>query len=192
MSENLRAVGIAAQLAEEDKKRLEAYAKSLKVHKELSNLPSDLAQKQYGKLTPDQQKSLPEQYGNEDPVVKPDRGFLGTAWHYTGGAVLGAAKEVGKDILGGLGNVSDFSTRLYRTIAIAGDQNVDLNKAWDIANDKGDKVFSPNRIERAKELFSEDAVAIAMRIAAGEDQGKILKEATPEQKKYLTLYETDL
>jgi hypothetical protein len=189
MSENLRAVGTAAQLAEEDKKRLEAYAKSLKVHKELSNLPSDLARKQYAKLTPDQQKSLPEQYGNEDPVVKPDRGFLGTAWHYTGGAVLGAAKEVGKDILGGLGNVSDFSTRLYRTIAIAGDQNVDLNKAWDIANDKGDKVFSPNRIERAKELFSEDAVAIAMRIAAGEDQGKILKEATPEQKKYLALYD---
>ena len=189
MSENLKAIGIAAQLAEEDKKRFEAYAKSLKVHKELSNLPSDLAQKQYAKLTPDQQKSLPEQYGNEDPVVKPDRGWLGTAWHYTGGAVLGAAKEVGKDLLGGLANVSEFSTRLYRTIAIAGDQNVDLNKAWDIANDKGDKVFSPNRIERAKELFSEDAVAIAMRIAAGEDLGKILKEATPEQKKYLTLFD---
>ena len=28
-----------------------------------------------------------------------------------------------------------------------------------------------------------------MRIAAGEDQGQILKEATPEQKKYLALYD---
>jgi len=189
MPDNLKAVGTAAQLAEEDKKRLEAYTKSLKVHKELSNLPTDLAQRQYAKLTPDQQKSLPEQYGNEDPLVKPDRGFLGTAWHYTGGAVLGAAKEAGKDILGGLSNVSDFSTRLYRTVAIAADQNVDLNKAWDISNDKGDKVFSPTRIEKAKLRFSEDAVAIAMRIAAGEDQGQILKEATPEQKKYLGLYD---
>ena len=186
---DLNAVATAAQLAEQDKKRLEAYTKSLKTHKELSNLPSDLAQKQYGKLTPAQQKSLQEQYGNEDPVTKPDRGWLGTAWHYTGGAVLGAAKEVGKDILGGLGNVSDFSTRLYRTVAIAADQGVDLNKAWDISNDKGDKVFSPGRIEKAKLRFTEDAVTIAMRIAAGEDPGKIVKEATPEQQKYLALYD---
>ena len=76
---DLNAVATAAQLAEQDKKRLEAYTKSLKTHKELSNLPSDLAQKQYGKLTPAQQKSLQEQYGNEDPVTKPDRGWLGTA-----------------------------------------------------------------------------------------------------------------
>jgi hypothetical protein len=186
---DLNAVATAAQLAEQDKKRLEAYTKSLKTHKELSNLPPELAQKQYAKLTPAQQKSLQEQYGNEDPITKPDRGWLGTAWHYTGGAVLGAAKEVGKDILGGLSNVSDFSTRLYRTVAIAADQGVDLNKAWDISNDKGDKVFSPGRIEKAKLKFSEDAVAIAMRIAAGEDQGKILKEATPEQQKYLALYD---
>jgi hypothetical protein len=186
---DLNAVATAAQLAEQDKKRLEAYTKSLKTHKELSNLPSDLAQKQYGKLTPAQQKSLQEQYGNEDPVTKPDRGWLGTAWHYTGGAVLGAAKEVGKDILGGLGNVSDFSTRLYRTVAVATTQGVDLNQAWDIANDKGDKVFNPGRIEKAKLKFSEDAVAIAMRIAAGEDPGKIVKEATPEQQKYLALYD---
>ena len=186
---DLNAVATAAQLAEQDRKRLEAYTKSLKTHKELSNLPPDLAQKQYGKLTPDQQRSLEEQYGNEDPVTKPDRGWLGTAWHYTGGAVLGAAKEVGKDILGGLGNVSDFSTRLYRTVAVATTQGVDLNQAWDIANDKGDKVFNPGRIEKAKLKFSEDAVAIAMRIAAGEDPGKIVKEATPEQQKYLALYD---
>jgi hypothetical protein len=186
---NLNAVATAAQLAEQDKKRLDAYTKSLKTHKELSNLPSDLAQKQYSKLTPAQQQSLQQQYGNEDPITKPDRGWLGTAWHYTGGAILGGAKELGKDILGGLNNVSDFSTRLYRTAMIAGEQGVDLNQAWDIANDKGDKVFSPGRIEKAKEKFSADAVAVAMRIAAGEDQGKILKEATPEQKKYLALYD---
>ena len=186
---DLNAVATAAQLAEQDRKRLEAYTKSLKTHKELSNLPPDLAQKQYGKLTPDQQRSLEEQYGNEDPVTKPDRGWLGTTWHYTGGALLGGLKEVGKDILGGLGNVSDFSTRLYRTVAIAADQGVDLNKAWDISNDKGDKVFSPGRIEKAKLRFTEDAVTIAMRIAAGEDPGKIVKEATPEQQKYLALYD---
>ena len=189
MADNLSAAAYAAKLAEEDRKRVEAYSKSLKTHKELTSLPPDLAQKQYSKLTPAQQASLTQQYGQEDPVEKPDEGWLSTAWNYTGGALLKAAKEAGKDLLGGLQNVSDFSTRLYRTAAIAVDQQVDLNEAWDISNDKGDKVFSPGRIERAKELFDPNAVAVAMRIAAGEDQGKILAEATPEQLKYLKLHD---
>jgi hypothetical protein len=185
MADNISSAAYAAKLAEEDRKRVEAYNKSLKTHKELTNLPPDLAKQQYAKLTPAQQKSLTQQYGNEDPTEKPDQGWLSTAWNYTGGQVVSA---LGKG-LAGLQNVSDFSTRLYRTVAIAADQQVDLNEAWDIANDKGDKVFSPNRIDRAKELFDTNAVEIAMRIAAGEDQGKILKEATPEQRKYLKLYD---
>jgi hypothetical protein len=185
MADNISSAAYAARIAEEDRKKVEAYNKSLKVHKELTNLPPDLAKRQYGKLTLAQQKSLPQQYGNEDPAVKPDEGWLSTAWNYTGGAVI---KALGMG-LEGLQNVSDFSTRLARTALIAGDQGVDLNEAWDIANDKGDKVFSPGRIDRAKQLFDPNAVAIAMRIAAGEDQGKILKEATPEQIKYLKLYD---
>jgi hypothetical protein len=189
MADNLTSAAYAAKLAEEDRKKIEAYNKSLKAHKELTSLPPDLAQKQLAKYTPAQQASLKQQYGNEDPIEKPDQGWLSTAWNYTGGAILNAAKEAGKDLLGGLQNVSDFSTRLARTALIAGDQQVGLGEAWDIANDKGDKVFSPGRIERAKELFDPNAVAVAMRIAAGEDQGKILKEATPEQAKYLQLYD---
>ena len=189
MADNLSSASYAAKLAAEDKKKLEAFNKSLKAHKELTNLPPELAQKQFSKYTPAQQASLQQQYGNEDPVQKQDQGWLSTAWNYTGGAILGGLKEAGKDLLGGLQNVSDFSTRVARTVLIAGDQQVDLNEAWDIANDKGDKVFSPGRIERAKELFDPNAVTVAMRIAAGEDQGKILKESTPEQAKYLALYD---
>ena len=185
MADNISSAAYAARLAAEDRKRVEAYNKSLKAHKELSNLPPELAKKEYAKLTPTQQKSLTEQYGNEDPAVKPNQGWLSTAWNYTGGAVVDV---LGKG-LAGLQNVSDFSTRLYRTVAIAGDQGVDLNEAWDIANDKGDKVFSPGRIERARELFDTNAVDVALRIAAGEDQGKILAESTPEQRKYLKLHD---
>ena len=185
MADNLSSASYAAKIAAEDKKKLDAFNKSLKAHKELTNLPPELAQKQYAKYTPAQQASLKQQYGNEDPVQKPDQGWLSTAWNYTGGAV---GDLLGKG-LAGLQNVSDFSTRIARTVLIAGDQGVDLNDAWDIANDKGDKVFSPGRIDRAKELFDPNAVAVAMRIAAGEDQGKILKEATPEQAKYLALYD---
>jgi hypothetical protein len=185
MADNISSAAFAAKLAAEDRKRVEAYNKSLKAHKQLTSLPPDLAKKQYSKLTPAQQASLNQQYGNEDPVDKPDQGWLSTAWNYTGGQVVSA---LGKG-LAGLQNVSDFSTRLYRTAAIAVDQGVDLNDAWDIANDKGDKVYSPSRITRAKELYDVNAVTIAMRIASGEDQGKILAEATPEQIKYLKLYD---
>jgi hypothetical protein len=185
MADNISSAAYAAKLAEEDRKRVEAYSKSLKIHKGLTSLPNDLAQQQYAKYTPAQQASLKQQYGTETPVEKPDEGWLSTAWNYTGGAVISA---LGKG-LAGLQNVSDFSTRLARTVLVAGDQKVNLNEAWDIANDKGDKVFSPGRIERAKELFDPTAVDIAIRIASGEDQGRIIAEATPQQLKYLKLHD---
>jgi len=182
MADNLTSAAYAAKLAAEDRKRIEAYNKSLKTHKELTNLPPNLAKQQYAKLTPAQQESLKQQYGNEDPVVKPDQGWLSTAWNYTGGAVLGAAKELGKDILGGLSNVSDFPLRLYRTALIAGDQNVDLNKAWDIANDKGDNVFSPNRIEKAKKQYGSDRISLAMRVSKGDKLSDIIATGTDAEK----------
>jgi hypothetical protein len=185
MADNISSAAYAAKLAAEDRKRVEAYSKSLKAHKQLTSLPNDLAQQQYAKYTPTQQASLKQQYGTETPVEKPDEGWLSTAWNYTGGAVVDL---LGKG-LAGLQNVSDFSTRLARTVLVAGDQKVNLNEAWDIANDKGDKVFSPGRIERAKELFDPTAVDIAIRIASGEDQGRIIAEATPQQLKYLKLYD---
>lgn len=183
MAQNLNAAAIAAQLAEQDRKKIEAYQKALTTHKNLSNLPPDLAKEQAAKLTPAQQTSLSNTFGNEDPVVAPKRSPLGTAWHYTGGQV---AKGLGLG-LAGLGNVSDFMTRLYRTGAIAVAEDLSLEEAWDEANDKGDKKFNSGRIEDARLKYGNDAVAIAMRFAAGEDQGKILKEATAGQIKYVKL-----
>jgi hypothetical protein len=75
---------------------------------------------------------------------------------------------VGGKTLAGLGNISDAMTRGYRTAAIAIDQDVSLGSAFRIANDKGDKVFSPGRIGDAKARWGVEAVDIAMRIAAGE------------------------
>jgi hypothetical protein len=56
------------------------------------------------------------------------------------------------------------------------------------ANDKGDKKFNSDRIEDARLKYGNDAVTIAMRIAAGEDQGKILKEATEDKRNTFSLY----
>ena len=110
MSQNLNAAAIAAQLAEQDKKKIQAYQKALSVHKTLNNLPPDLAKEQAAKLSPAQQASLPNTFGNEDPAIKPERSLLGTAWHYTGGAVGDALGYTGSHLYNGLINISDFST----------------------------------------------------------------------------------
>jgi len=181
MSQNLNAAAIAAQLAEQDRKKIEAYQKALSVHKSLNKLPSDLAKEQAAKLPPGQLKSLETTFGNEDPTVTLKRSPLETAWHYTGGQIV---KGLGMG-LAGLQNVSDLTTRLYRTGVIAAQEDLSLEDAWEEANDKGDKKFNSDRIEDARLKYGNDAVTIAMRFAAGEDQGKILKEATEEQKKYV-------
>lgn len=187
MADNLKAAAFAAGLSPSENQKIDSFSKALAVHRELSNLPPAVANKKYNSLTPDQQKNLQQNFGNEDPTVKPKRGWLGTAWHYTGGALGNAIGYTGSHILAGLGNVSDVMTRGWRTVQIAGEQGVDLGKAWDIANDKGDKVFSPDRISDAKQKFGVDAVEIAMRIASGENSSKIMATATPEQIKYLQL-----
>jgi hypothetical protein len=181
MSQNLNAAAVAAQLAEQDRKKIEAYQKALSVHKNLNKLPTDLAREQAAKLPPGQLRSLETTFGNEDPAVTPKRSPLETAWHYTGGYV-GRTLAAG---LAGLQNVSDFTTRVYRTAAIAAQEDLSLEDAWEEANDKGDKKFNSDRIEDARLKYGNDAVTVAMRIAAGEDQGKILKEATEGQKKYV-------
>jgi hypothetical protein len=187
MSESLKAAAYAAGLTPEQRKKLDDFNKSLAVHKNLSNLPSDVASQVYNNLDPSQQASLQKNFGNEDPLLKPNRGWLGTAWHYTGGQVANAIGYVGGKTLAGLGNVSDAMTRAYRTAAIAIDQDVSLGSAFRIANDKGDKVFSPGRIGDAKARWGTEAVDVAMRIAAGEKPEDIFSSATPEQQKYLML-----
>ena len=187
MADNLKAIGMAAGLTPEEQKKIDDYQKALAAHKELLNLPQDVAQQVFNKKTPGEQASLVQNFGNEDPTVKPQRGWLGSAFHYTFGNLGSALGAAGRGVLAGLQNVSDFSTRVARTGLVALDQGVGLNTAWDIANDKGDKVFSPGRIENARQKFGQDAVDVAMRIAAGEKPEEILKSATLEQQKYLML-----
>ena len=183
MSDSLKAASMAAGLTEAEKREVNALIKAVAVHKQLSNLPADVANKVYNSKPISQQQSLAATFGTEDPVTKPEKGWLGTAWHYTGGALWNA----GSKLMNGLQNVSDFTTRLYRTAAIGATQGMGLADAWDEANDKGDKVFNPGRIGEARARFGNSAVTIAMRIASGEEPEKIIASATPEEAKYVQL-----
>ncbi len=171
MADNLKAAAAAAGLTPAERKEIEALNKTLSVHRELSNLPQKTAQQAYAQKTPAQQAALKRVAGEEDPVAKPQRGWLGTAWHYTGGAVLAGIQEV-----------SDLSTRAYRTGAIALMEGKNLGDAWTTANDKGDKVFNPGRIENASAKFGNDRMQVAMRVAAGEKLSAIAASGTDAQK----------
>jgi hypothetical protein len=180
MSDNVKAAALAANLKGQSKKQVDDLVKSLFVHRELSNLPKEVAVAKYAQLPSDQQADLVNKYGTEDPVTKPSRGWLGSAWHYAANynPLTLAVK--------GVVEVSDAMTRAYRAIAIPLSEG-EVGFAWDKANDKGDKVFNEGRIEDAKAKYGRDAVDIAMRIKGGEDVSKLFATATPEQQKYIML-----
>jgi hypothetical protein len=153
---------------------MQDLSKTLATHRELSNLPTNVAQQAYSTKTPAQQAALVKVAGNEDPAKKANRGWLGTAWHYTLGGAFALAQEG-----------SDLATRVARTGLIAIDQGVSpfgKGNAWDIANDKGDQVFSPNRIDTAKRQYGADRISVAMRVSKGDKLSDIIATGTDAEK----------
>jgi hypothetical protein len=171
MADNLKAASAAAGLTPEEKKAMEALQKTLSVHRELSNLPSNVAKQAYSSKTPEQQAALKRVAGEQNPAEKPQRGWLGSAWHYTGGALLSGLQEV-----------SDLTTRAYRAAVIPIAERGELGFAWTEANDKGDKVFNTGRIEKAKIKFGTDRVNVAMRVASGEKLSDIASSGTESER----------
>ncbi len=178
MADNLNAAAFAAGLSDAERARIEALNKTLNVHRELSNLPANVATQEFNSKTPAQKNALKGVTG-ETPE---SRGWLGTTWHYTGGKLLSGLQEL-----------SDVTTRAYRAVELAnaledaqpGNQYKGLSglqAAWDAANDKGDKVFDVNRIEKARKRYGDAQVNVATRIAAGESLDKIVAEGTEEEK----------
>ena len=176
MADNVKAAALAANLQGESKKQVDDLVKALFVHKELSNLPAEVAQAKYSKLPASQQQDLVKKFGTQDPLEKPSQGWLSTAFKYN--PITLAFK--------GAIELSDLATRTYRAVAIPMSQG-EVGFAWDQANDKGDKVYNEGRIDKARSKYGLDAVDIAMRIKSGEDVGKLLATATPEQRKYIML-----
>jgi len=176
MADNVKAAALAANLQGESKKQVDDLVKALFVHKELSNLPAEVAQAKYSKLPANQQQDLVKKFGTQDPLTKPSQGWLSTAFKYN--PITLAFK--------GAIELSDLATRTYRSVAIPLSQG-EIGFAWDQANDKGDKVYNEGRIDKAKSKYGLAAVDIAMRIKSGEDVGKLLATATPEQRKYIML-----
>jgi hypothetical protein len=177
-SNNIKAISSQAGLTPEQQEQINGYIKAVDSHQKLSSLPSDVAKLEYGKLTPEQQKSLKDNFGN----VEQKRGWLGTALHYTVDPLITAVSAPVKLAFKGVQELSDLSTRAYRTAAIALDQNVNIGKAWTTANDKGDKVFSPSRIAAATKIFGPGYMSVAQKIAEGMTLDQVIATGTEEEK----------
>jgi hypothetical protein len=176
MADNLKAAAYAAGLTPEQKRQIDILSKKVSKDKELSSLPTDIAQKSFDKMPVDQQEDMIKTFGEEDAIAKPKQGWKSAAFKYN--PITLAFK--------GFVEVADATTRTYRALAIPLSQG-ELGFAWDKANDKGDKVYNEGRIEKAKSLYGQDAVDIAMRIKSGESFADITASATPEQMKYIAL-----
>jgi hypothetical protein len=178
-STNLKLAATQAQLNPNENKQVDALSSLLDTHKNLLDLPPVQAKQKYSQLPQDQQTALVA-FNGQEPEKK--RGWLGSAWHYTGAATLAGIQEA-----------SDFMTRLYRFGKVAeqledakpGNQLRGLSgfkTAWDAAGDKGDLVFDPTRIEKAKAKYSPDRVSVAIKAATGVPLDEIIATGTEAEK----------
>jgi hypothetical protein len=170
------AIASVAGLSEAERKKIERLNKSLQAHKTLLNLPADVATKAAQRLTPQQQADLQKTFGTESPEEKPQRGWFGTAWHYTG-----------YQAFKGLTAVSDFMTRFPRAAQIAVAEDLSLGEAWEESGKDGEKKYDEKRLDAARLKYGKTAVDIAMRISEREDPSVIMATATPEEAYYLQI-----
>ena len=171
---NLDAAAVQAGLTGKKKEQADGLSKLLDSHKALLSLPETQAKAAFEAKPADQQAAHAAMFGGGKGPV----GWLGDAAHYMGNAV----KETIALPFKALNEVSDFMTRVYRTGAIAVDQGVDLGKAFAIADDNGNKVFSPGRIQDANKKYGKDVMSVAMKVASGTTLSEIIATGSEEEK----------
>ena len=188
MSEkNLKIAAAQAGLSPADKDRIDSLSKSLTTHKNLLNMPTTEARIKFQSLPADQQQSLTQTFGTQPEEKK--RGWLGSAWHYTGGAVIGGITEI-----------SDALTRVYRAGAIANEQiplgsaeyylpknwSV-ISEAWKKSNDNGELVYNEPRINNAIKKYGNNYVGLAQKVSTGTSLSDIIATGTEEEKQIARL-----
>ena len=171
---NVDAAAAQAGLNGREQQQISGLSKLLDSHKKLLALPENQAKASFQQMPQDQQNAHVAMFGGGKGPI----GWLGDSFHYMGDAV----KTIVAAPFKALNEVSDFMTRIYRTGAIAVDQGVDLGKAFEIANDKGDQVFSPSRIADAKKLYGSDTMSVAIKIASGQKLSDIIATGTDAEK----------
>jgi len=186
VEKNLRLAASKANLSPTDQENAKAVGKLVSTHKSLLDMPASEARVKFQTLPADQQETLKQAFGTEPEPQK--RGWLGTAWHYTGGAAFNAIIEV-----------SDFMTRLYRTGALAVEQGAlgqlydpakraqVVRAAWEKSNDNGELLYNESRISKATSKYGPTRVRLAQQVTEGRALADIIANGTPEEKEIASL-----
>ena len=169
-NQNIKLTAAQANLSDKERAQIDGLAKLIDSHQSLMAMPENVAQQKFA-AKPDAEKNAHiGLFGGDNP--------LGNALHYVGNAAKAAIALPFK----ALNEVSDFTTRLYRTGAIALDEGINLADAFKEANDKGDKVFNKSRIADAEAKFGKDMMNVATKVASGMTLDKIMAEGTDAEK----------
>ena len=167
---NIKTAAMQAGLSDKEQAQIDGLSKLLDSHQKLMAMPPQQANQSYSSKPESEKKAHVGFFGGDNP--------LGNALHYLGDA----AKTVIAAPFKALNEVSDFTTRLYRTGAIAMDEGINLSDAFKAANDKGDKVFNKSRIADAEIKYGKDMMSVATKVASGLTLDKIMSEGNDAEK----------
>jgi len=190
---NLSQAAFRAGLNPSQTRQIDGLASALSTHQRLSDLPKQYAYDEFNKLPNNKKQSLVALTGtnkpdSDEPALtgtnkpdsdEPNRSWLETGAHYA----FTPFKVAAKTLFDALDYASDTMTRVYRTGAIAANENINFGDAWGKAGRDGENVFIQDRINTAVSRYGTARVNVAKRIAAGVAPEIIFAEAQNEEEK---------
>jgi hypothetical protein len=176
---NLAQAAFRAGLNPSQTRQIDGLASALSTHQRLSDLPQQYAAEEFNKLPNNKKQSLVAMTGTSKADNDPNRSWLESGAHY---AFL-PFKTAAKTLFDALDYASDTMTRVYRTGAIAANENINFGDAWGKAGRDGENVFIQDRINTAVSRYGNARVNVAKRIAAGVAPEIIFAEAQNEEEK---------
>ena len=178
---NLAQAAFRAGLNPSQTRQIDGLASALSTHQRLSDLPKQYAEEEFSKLPNNKKQSLVSMTGTNKPDDDPNRSWLESGAHY----VFSPFKVAAKTLFDALDYASDTMTRVYRTGAIAANENINFGDAWGKAGRDGENVFIQDRINTAVSRYGNARVNVAKRIAAGVAPEIIFAEAQNEEEKQI-------
>jgi hypothetical protein len=176
---NLAQAAFRAGLNPSQTRQIDGLSSALSTHQRLSDLPQQYAYDEFNKLPNNKKQSLVSLTGTNKADNEPNRSWLESGAHYA----FTPFKVAAKTLFDALDYASDTMTRVYRTGAIAANENINFGDAWGKAGRDGENVFIEDRINTAVSRYGNARVNVAKRIAAGVAPEIIFAEAQNEEEK---------
>lgn len=176
---NLYQAAERAGLNPSQKEQINSLADMYSTHTYINNLPKAVAEIEYNQLSPEQQKSMAQFFGDNE--TKPGQGAIVKAATWLAKPIIEPVKE----ILKAANWASDQVTRAYRTGRIAWSERTDLATAFRKSGANGEQVYDQGRISKAVAQYGQNRVYVAQQISAGIPLDQIIANAQNDEQKQI-------